>query len=45
MCSSDLGLLWWWGPQIRGFIERNLGWLTIVFFLLLIGGFVLLKWL
>ena len=39
------GLLWWWGPQIRGFIERNLGWLTIVFFLLLIGGFVLLKWL
>ena len=23
-------LLWWFGPPIRRFIERNLGWLTIV---------------
>ena len=36
-------LLWYWGPQIRGFIERNLGWLTVVFFVLLVGGFALLK--
>jgi membrane protein YqaA with SNARE-associated domain len=36
-------LLWWFGPPIRRFIERNLGWLTVVFFLLLFGGFALLK--
>jgi membrane protein YqaA with SNARE-associated domain len=36
-------LLWWFGPPIRRFIERNLGWLTVVFFVLLFGGFLLLK--
>jgi membrane protein YqaA with SNARE-associated domain len=36
-------LLWWFGPPIRRFIERNLGWLTVVFFALLFGGFVVLK--
>lgn len=38
-------LLWRFGPPIRGFIERNLGWLTVVFFVLLVGGFVALKYL
>lgn len=33
-------LLWRFGPPIRGFIERNLGMLTVVFFVLLFGGFV-----
>lgn len=33
-------LLWRFGPPIRGFIERNLGMLTILFFVLLFGGFV-----
>lgn len=33
-------LLWRFGPPIRGYIERNLGMLTIVFFVLLLGGFV-----
>ena len=38
------GLLWKFGAPIRGFIERYLGPLTILFFVLLIGGFVLLKY-
>jgi len=35
-------LLWYWGPWIRGFIERYFGWLTLAFFVLLVGGFALL---
>lgn len=35
-------LLWYWGPWIRGFIERYFGWLTLAFFVLLFGGFALL---
>jgi membrane protein YqaA with SNARE-associated domain len=34
------GLLYWFGPPIRSFIERYLPWLTIAFFILLILGFV-----
>jgi len=36
-------LLYWFGPVIREFIEKRLGLLTIVFFVLLAGGFVLLR--
>jgi membrane protein YqaA with SNARE-associated domain len=36
-------LLWWFGPPIKLFIERNLGWLTVAFFALLFGGFLLVK--
>ena len=36
-------LLWWFGVPIRRFIERNLGWLTVLFFVLLFGGFLVLK--
>ncbi len=39
------GLLWYFGPPIRRFIERNLAILTIVFFVLLFAGFVLIKYL
>jgi len=39
------GLLWQFGPPIRGFIERNLGWLTVLFFLLLFGGFLAVRYL
>ena len=39
------GLLWKFGPTIRGFLEKHLGPLTVVFFVLLIGGFVALKYL
>ncbi len=36
-------LLWWFGVPIRRFIETNLGWLTVLFFGLLLGGFLALK--
>jgi membrane protein YqaA with SNARE-associated domain len=38
-------LLWYFGPPIRGFIERYLPQLTFVFFVLLFGGFVALRYL
>jgi membrane protein YqaA with SNARE-associated domain len=38
-------LLWKFGPPIKAFIERYLGLLTAIFFVLLIGGFVALKYL
>ncbi|MGF1474194.1 MAG: YqaA family protein [Geminicoccaceae bacterium] len=37
------GLLWWFGAPIQRFIEANLGWLSVVFFVLLVGGFAVLK--
>jgi len=37
------GLLWYWGEPINRFIQQNLGWLSVVFFLLLIGGFAALR--
>lgn len=39
------GLLWYFGEPIRTFIERHLGKLTLVFFVLLLGGFLVVKWL
>ncbi len=38
-------LLWHFGPPIRRFIEDNLAVLTTVFFVLLVGGFVALRYL
>lgn len=38
-------LLWKYGTPMKTFIEKNLGWLSILFFVLLIGGFALLKYL
>ncbi|MGF1594067.1 MAG: YqaA family protein [Kiloniellaceae bacterium] len=38
-------LLWYFGPPIRRFIERYLPQLTILFFVLLLGGFVALRYL
>lgn len=43
--ALEVGLLWWFGPPIRVFIERNLPMLTIVFFVLLFGGFVAVRYL
>ena len=37
-------LLWRFGEPIRAFIERNLSLLSIAFFALLLGGFVLIKY-
>ncbi|MCF8482311.1 MAG: DedA family protein [Rhodospirillum sp.] len=39
------GLLWWFGEPIRTFIEKRLGLLTAIFFVLLLGGFIALKFL
>lgn len=38
------GLLYWFGPPIRSFIEARLGLLATLFFVLLIGGFVLVRY-
>jgi membrane protein YqaA with SNARE-associated domain len=38
------GLLYWFGPPIRSFIDKYFGILSIVFVVLLIGGFVLIKY-
>lgn len=38
-------LLWQFGPAIRGFIEGNLKLVTTAFFVLLLGGFVALRYL
>jgi len=39
------GLLWYFGDHIRIFVEKNLTILATVFFILLLGGFVLIKFL
>lgn len=39
------GLLYWFGPPIREFIERRLGLVTALFTILLFGGFVAIKYL
>ena len=36
-------LLWKWGEPMKRYIEKNLGWLSILFFVLLVGGFLLVK--
>lgn len=36
-------LLFWYGPPIRSFVERYLNWITLVFTVLLIGGFFVLR--
>ena len=38
-------LLWQFGAPIKAFIERYLGLLTVLFFVLLLGGFLVLKFL
>jgi membrane protein YqaA with SNARE-associated domain len=39
------GLLYWIGQPIRSFIERRLGLVTTLFVVLLVGGFVAIKYL
>ncbi len=36
-------LLYKWGAPMKNYIEKNLGWLSIVFFILLIGSFYIIK--
>jgi membrane protein YqaA with SNARE-associated domain len=37
-------LLWWLGPPVREFIEKRLGLMTIIFCVLLLGGFIVAKY-
>ena len=39
------GLLWYFGPPIRDFIERRLGLVFTVFCILLVGGFIVARYL
>jgi len=39
------GLIYWFGPPVRQFIEDRLGLVTTVFFVLLFGGFIAIKYL
>ena len=36
-------LLWKWGDPMKAFIEKNLGWLSILFFVLLVGFVFLIR--
>jgi membrane protein YqaA with SNARE-associated domain len=38
------GLLWWFGPPMKKFIEKYFNLLTILFVLAVIAGFVVIKW-
>jgi len=37
-------LIWKFGSQIKSFIDRYFNWLAVLFTILLIGGFLLVKW-
>jgi len=39
------GLLYWLGPQVRAFIEKRLGLMFALFVVLLLGGFVVARYL
>lgn len=39
------GLLWYFGPPVRTFIERRLGLMFTLFFVALLGGFALIRFL
>ena len=39
------GMFYWFGPKIKPFIDKYFEWLTLAFMVLLIGGFVLIKYL
>ncbi len=35
-------LLWWFGPVIRDFLDKRLGWVLTAFVVLLLGGFLVI---
>lgn len=39
------GLLWWFGPVVRVFVEKYLVWVTTAALALVVAGFVILKYL
>jgi len=41
----ECALLWWFGPPIRSFIEKRLPLLTALFFVILFGSFLVIRYL
>lgn len=39
------GLIWKWGASIKSFIDQYFNWLAVAFTVLLIGGFIMIKYL
>jgi len=37
-------LLWWFGPAIRHFVEKNLAWVAFGVFILGVAGFAIVRW-
>lgn len=37
-------MIWKWGRPIKGFIDKYFNWLALLFTLLLVGGFILIKY-
>jgi membrane protein YqaA with SNARE-associated domain len=40
----EAALLWYIGPPVRHFVERNLRWAATVFFVTLLGGYALVRY-
>jgi membrane protein YqaA with SNARE-associated domain len=43
--AAVTGLLWWFGPPVRAFVERRSGVATLLFLAVFVGGFVALGYL
>ena len=41
--AVEAAILWYFGPPVRGLIERNLGLAATIFFVSLFGGFLLIR--
>jgi hypothetical protein len=37
--------IYFFGPSVKTFLDKYFGLATLIFFILLVGGFVLIKWL
>lgn len=41
---AEAALLWYCGPWVRGFVEKRLGFVCLVFFVSLVGGFAVVRY-
>ena len=39
------GLIWWAGPRMKRWIDRYFNWVSLAFIVLLLGGFIIIKYL
>jgi membrane protein YqaA with SNARE-associated domain len=42
---AEAALLWYFGPWVRGFVEKRLGLVSLIFFVSLVGAFVVVRYL